>query len=506
MIVGIIHDCAPTEAAHRQRAYAEDADAFEVRLDLLSELTPETDLSPMFAHAPRPVIATCRAPWEGGNWRGSETERADLLQLAIAAGAAWVDVELTSEIELVRDLDETRLILSVHQFDGPTPEAETLLALAREAESRGADVFKAAFRANRLSDALLVREVCERAPIPSVVIAMGEAGLPSRIAYRALGCEWTYGLLSGSAPIAPGQIDVRTLRRRYRAHAHHSDTRLFGIAGRPIAHSRGLRYHNALFRADPELDALYLPLPTDDPGDLLRLARRLPLAGVSVTSPLKEVIAADLDDLTEAATATGSVNTITHDTDAGRLRGDNTDLPGAFDPLDAALGGPDAMRRRPALVLGAGGAARTVVTGLLQRGAYVFVLNRTHETAQTLAVELRAHGDESGGSVRAIRSLADVPAPVALIVNATTVGMTPHESLAPLDFAAAQDLGLRLTADLLVYDLIYAPAPTRFLAEASRLGHRTLDGRAMYERQAALQFDAWHTADGIPAVDPADEI
>ena len=505
VIVGVISDCSLSEAAKRQAEFAPLVDMFEVRLDRLTALDPEADLSTVFGKAPRPVIATCRHRAEGGNFRGDERDRLDLLQLAVAAGAAWVDLELLTELDLVRDPAETRLIRSVHQFDGATPSVDTLLSLARHAESTGADAFKFAFTARSIADCLVVRAACEHSPILAIGIAMGDLGVPTRIAYRALGSEWTYGPLPDEPGVAPGQVDVRTLRLRYRAHTLHPDNRWFGVLGNPVGHSRGVKLHNAAFRVMPGLDACYLPLlcGPDDIDGFWRFAHEFPLAGFSVTAPFKTDVIDGLDWVDPEAEAIGSVNTVVRD-DNGHYHGSNTDLPGAFESLTEMLGGDDGFGGRRALVLGAGGTGRMMAYGLAKLGVEVRVYNRTRERADELVEHIRSA--VPGATISATDTPAGDGSEISLLVNCTSVGMFPDVESSPLDFDQARRRGLKLAADTLVFDLIYNPAPTKFLRDAVAAGLRTLDGRPMYRRQAELQFSTWHDGAALPKPEELDEI
>ncbi len=524
MIVGVVADVSLAHAVVRMQEAAPFCDRFEVRLDLLRGLDPEANWAPLFAHAPRPVIATCRGPAEGGGFHGGPEEQRDWLQQAIAAGAQAVDLELLAEIDLQRDPAQVTLIRSVHQFEGEPPALGTLLALARHAADSGADVFKVAFPARGISDCLRVRELCEQAPLPCVAVALGELGVPSRIAYRALGSEWTYGPLPGAAPLAPGQVPVEQLRTRYQAHSLHPDTRFFGVLGNPVAHSRGVRVHNGAFALMPELEACYLPLLSEDVTEFWEFARKLPLSGFSVTAPHKQAVRAGLDRVTPAARVIGAVNTVWRD-EHGRYHGDNTDYAGAFEPLEERLpGGVHAFAGMRGLVLGAGGAARTVVAGLLARGAEVYVYNRTHARAEALVADMRAHaatgalaelvppGLRHDGSAEILSSnvfaLQQIDhgfsgLPFDILINATSAGMHPHEEETPFDLLHAVEQGFPLSDGAWVYDLVYVPAPTRFLKQAHQLGRNILDGRPMYRRQAELQFELWHNQE-LPSEETLD--
>jgi shikimate dehydrogenase len=194
-----------------------------------------------------------------------------------------------------------------------------------------------------------------------------------------------------------------------------------------------------------------------------------------VTIPHKERVVPLVDRLTEEAHATGAVNTITRE--GKRLVGHNTDVPGFRVALDRLVGKQKMPRH--AVVLGAGGGARAVVYGLLQRDVQrVYVVNRTIERAEGLRKAFGprvhpAHWNEVTGL------LGDV----GLLVNTTSLGMVGQPALA---------IDLRpLPADALVTDIVYTPLETALLAAARARGLRAVDGLGMLLHQAVPGFERW---------------
>lgn len=227
--------------------------------------------------------------------------------------------------------------------------------------------------------------------------------------------------------------------------------------------------HRAAYEA-LGLDAVYLAFDVvpERLADAIRGARALSIAQLSVSLPHKEAVIPLLDDVDETAQRIGAVNTIVRKD--GRLVGSNTDWLGAVRALE---------RERPlagarAVVLGAGGAARGVVYGLLQRRAQVVVLNRSLPKAEALAQALGAHGAGS------LEDLARHPCDV--LVNTTSVGLRAEES--PVAAAA-------IPAGALVMDAVYEPERTQLLRDAEARGARTLGGKWMLVLQAAEQLRLW---------------
>lgn len=257
--------------------------------------------------------------------------------------------------------------------------------------------------------------------------------------------------------------------------------RVAGIAGWPVAHSRSPRIHGFWLRRYG-IDAAYIPLPIA-PGcfpDAVRGLMASGFAGVNVTLPHKIAAFEACHEVDEAARIAGSANTLTFRN--GRVTGSTTDSFGFLESLkdndiDPASG--------PALVLGAGGAARAVVAALRGQGVPVTVCNRSAEPTAKLARDL--------GPLRVLpwRSRAEAVGDHALLVNATSLGMAHQPRLdLPLD---------RAGPGLVVADLVYVPLRTPLLAAAGARGLRTVDGLGMLLHQARPGFAAWFGVD--PKVD-----
>jgi shikimate dehydrogenase len=238
-------------------------------------------------------------------------------------------------------------------------------------------------------------------------------------------------------------------------------TTLAGVLGFPVRHSRSPAMMNAAF-AELGLDWHYLALPVP-PERFAETVRALPASGyraANVTIPHKLAAHDIADELSDAARAIGAVNTLTLHED-GRIAGDNTDAAGLLD----ALGEPTPST---ALVLGAGGAARAAVWALANAGARVTVWNRTPRKAKALAQEL---GVEA----------AERPGPAELLVNATSVGLHPEDSLD----------GLPLVNAGVVLELVYGDAPTPLARWAEERGARLVDGLEVLVRQGARSVALW---------------
>lgn len=253
---------------------------------------------------------------------------------------------------------------------------------------------------------------------------------------------------------------------------------LAGVMGWPVAHSLSPRLHG-FWLEHYGIDGAYVPLAVGpaDFADALRLLPRLGFAGVNVTVPHKEAALAAVDSVDAEARRVGAVNTVIVGAD-GTLIGRNTDGFGFLESLRAGVPGWSAGRG-PAVVIGAGGAARAISAALADGGApEVRVVNRTAARATALAEHI-------GGTVTALswEHRAAALADAALLVNATTLGMAGAPPL-ELDLAA-------LPAPAVVADIVYAPLETPLLAAAAARGNPTVDGLGMLLHQARPGFAAW---------------
>lgn len=250
-------------------------------------------------------------------------------------------------------------------------------------------------------------------------------------------------------------------------------TRLCGVILHPAGHTRSPAMHNAAFRA-LGIDAVYLAFDVlpEALGPALAGARALGVRQLAVSLPHKLAVMEHLDEVDATARRIGAVNTVT--VRDGRLMGDNTDWTGAVRALERET----ALAGREAVVLGAGGAARAVVYGLLERGARVRVLNRTAERAAALAREL---GADAGAGLEALGERD-----FDVLVNTTSVGLRSQDSPVPAD---------RIEAGTVVLDAVYDPPRTRLLQDAEARGARTVGGKWMLVHQAAEQLRLWSGRD-----------
>ena len=298
----------------------------------------------------------------------------------------------------------------------------------------------------------------------------------SRVLGPRAGAAFTFASFSDGTETAPGQVDVRTLRDLYRVEQLDQATRIFGVAGNPIAHSLSPLMHNTAFRRE-NVNAVMLPLKVRSLADLLTVVEELPLAGVAVTMPLKEEVLPYLANMDPLTARIGACNTLRTGAD-GKLYGFNTDVAGVVRPLEKRL----RLRGARIAVLGAGGAARAAVFGLVEQGAEVFIVNRTHENAVALARQAKA---------KSLKHEQFAKQHFDVLINSTPCGMKGNKQALPI---AENELNAGI-----VFDMVYNPLETPLLKLAHARGIPVVSGLEMFVQQGARQFEIWT---GKPAPEP----
>ena len=260
-------------------------------------------------------------------------------------------------------------------------------------------------------------------------------------------------------------------------------TRIVGVIGDPVEHSRSPQMHNAAF-AKAGLDYVYVPFHVrpDDLADAIAGFKAMNVVGINVTLPHKQAVIPHLTSISREAELIGAVNTLTFV--EGNIYGDNTDAPGVLRAL-AEDGNMSVPVGENIVVLGAGGAARAVVVAFALRGvASITIANRTVEKAVSLAEEM---DQKTGVSMRGM-GLADERLPMAvreskLLVNTATTSMDVTQPLLiSVDW---------LQPNTIVYDIVYTPPVTPLMQAATECGCQPLGGIGMLVHQGAIAFEKW---------------
>ena len=472
--------------------------------------------------SPLPSIVTIRSADEGGACSLGESERLALLARVAKASDAprMIDVEHAAlASDLARALMTAAVAPRADTGDAEPPPSPKVIASAHDFTGRPVDlmrrvaamqddplasIVKLAWMARSIRDNLEAFDLLSTRTKPLIALLMGEFGLMSRVLAPKFGGFLTFASDAEGSGTAPGQPSIRELRDLYRFGSIGPATRVFGVIGWPVAHSKSPSFHNARF-AEHGYDGVYLPLPVPGEWEHFKASigalvdhERLDFAGASVTIPHKEHLVRFVrergGEVDADAAWLGAANTLVvrplGTPDAQRLYATNTDMPAAVEVLSAALAG--ALGGARVAVLGAGGVARAVAGGLALAGATVVVFNRTRAKAEALATALSGRARANGGATRVVAGDErdfDCNAPSCerfhAFVNCTPLGMEggpdPKGSAMP-DDAFLDD-------SVVVMDTVYAPKETPFLREARARGAVTVDGEAMFLKQAELQSE-----------------
>ncbi len=467
------------ELLQRAEALYRDNPFLEFRLDYIAKpLGALPKLKAFLAEHPEvTAIATCRREANGGKFAGTNAAQLEVLQKAAASGFHLVDVELqTAEKVKPQELDKLRqsgaaLILSYHDF----MTTKDLDGIFERMHSHEAEFIKIVSTARHLTDNVAMVRFLERARDKANVvgICMGEQGIISRILGPRSGSIFTFASVTSGEETAPGQISARTLLDLYRVDQLDLATKVYGVAGNPVAHSLSPAMLNAAFRRE-RVNSVYVPLQTSGIRDLLTLIREVPLGGLSVTMPFKQEILKHLQKTDPMSERIGACNTVIRSQD-GKLYGFNTDVAAVVRPLEKRL----ALKDAKILVIGAGGAARAAVFGLQEKGAEIFILNRTVPTAQKLAREAKA---------KAVKREQMAKSSFDVIINATPVGMrgVGKQKAGPQSPLEPNEINARL-----VFDLVYNPIDTPLIRAAREKGIPVITGVEMFVHQGARQFEIW---------------
>ncbi len=500
--------CAETaeEMIAKIRKAEEFADVIEVRFDCLRRDQIERlkfEISNLKFQIP--FLATFRSHEQGGNSDATLNERRTFWQMN--QGKFWGG---DFEVDVLNDSQGwTNRIVSNHDFDGVSSDLDLIYKRMAATE---AEIIKIAVTANNIVDCLPVWKLFDFARIEGkqiIPIAMGDAGMWTRILGPAHGAFMTYASLETGNETAPGQITAKDLIETYRVKDLDENTQVFGVIGDPISQSLSTYMHNPAFAA-ASVNAVFIPFLVKDIGQFIaRMVKpetrevELNFGGFSVTMPHKQSIIRHLDAIDPTAEKIGAVNTIK--IEDGKLTGCNTDAHGFITPLKAKFGDLKGVR---VAVFGAGGAARACVFALKQDGADVTVFARNPIKGNALADEFGVRFSEISNFKSEITNLgSEVPgfksqisnlksqitdqgsefpgAEFDILVDTTPLGMKgalENDSL----FIADQLDGLKF-----VYDLVTKPTDTPLIREAKKAGIPAIGGLEMLVAQGVKQFEIW---------------
>jgi len=469
--------------------YRKNADIAELRVDCLD---PDERLYirrfPELAGLP--VILTIRRDIDGGYFSGGEGARVKLLANGLAYAKAdsrynyaYVDIEEDFDVPSLEEAARTfgtRIIRSFHDLNGVISDIPSKM---KSMQRSGDEIIKVALAAKSTKDVLNVFEASKTVTAQDkIVICMGHYGIYSRILAERFGSFLTYSSALGEVEVAggPGQMDVRELSEMYRFGKISKKTKVYGIVGYPLKASVSPWFFNTVFGLE-NTDSVYVPFPADSIKDLLELAQKLEVMGLSITVPYKELVIPFLAKRSAAVQSIGACNTL-YRSDDGWI-GENTDCTGFSTSLLGFLNKKN-LKHIKITVIGAGGVARSVASEIHRLGGKALIINRTVHKARNLAMKYnfrwgglpQNEGDSQG--LEQIYKYNDI------IIQTSSVGMEGYEAKDPLEHYT-------FNGKERVMDLIYTPAVTPFLKRAMAAGCKTINGYDMVIRQACLQYTSF---------------
>ena len=451
-------------------AFKEGADIVECRLDHLGGLTRKTIAEVRLAIL-GPTIATLRSRGEGGNSGLSDTRRRQMLRAVLESDFEYVDLELDSDRRLLKEVRQeawdSETIVSTH-LTKPVSK-QIIVRRLKEAHAVG-DIAKVAMPCEHASHALMLASIgmsLSRRGMRYVIIGMGDQGQLTRVFADTIGSELVYSCLPGREA-APGQLEVA-----FQSKLLHGKRTVFGLIGHPVSHSVSRPMQEAAMK---ELGMLGAYLPLDfEPGTLskrsLNTVKALGFKGLNVTIPHKGSAFDLCDRMGEYAKETGAVNTIRFE--GSSLVGENTDVNG----FSRLIGGKTYITKDTrTLVIGAGGAARSIMYVLSQRGAKMTVIDIDKKRARRLAASFNARTDS-------VKKVLNHGGPFDIVVNCSPVGMrgVPGNPVKARVF----------NPNSVFFDIIFNPPVTEAMRTAEASGARSYGGLEMLVQQGAESFRLW---------------
>jgi 3-dehydroquinate dehydratase/shikimate dehydrogenase len=317
---------------------------------------------------------------------------------------------------------------------------------------------------------------------------MGIFGLNTRVLAEKLGSFLSYTTETGNPEIlpgAPGMINPRDLVEKYRFRDINSKTDIYGVVGFPLTTTFSPQIYNTVFSRE-KINAVYIPFPAQSLNYFLELADTLNIKGAAVTIPYKEEIINHLGNISDSVRVSGACNTIKAlGVPAKSIPGEivskvwggtNTDTLGFSESLLGFLGKKH-LRGQKITVIGAGGAARAIVSEISRLKGKCLILNRNAVRARELALNYGyAWGGLDSQSLDSMERYSDI------IIQTTPVGTSPNTSADPFEL-------YHFNGHETVMDIIYNPIETTFLKRAMMTGCRVLNGMDMLFRQAKYQYE-----------------
>lgn len=448
------------EAIKDMKKASKIADVVELRLDFIKNIN-EKNLKKLLSKKTKKIIVTDRK------------KRTNLLKEAIKLKADFIDLDISigekTIKKIIQNKNKTKIIVSFHNFK--KTNKKEIIKKYNKIKRLKPDIIKIVTFANSINDNIIIFNPIKKAKKENkkiIALCMGEKGEISRILSPIFGALLTFGSLKEGKESAPGQITARTLKNIYRIDKL-KNPKIFGLVGNPIKHSKGFIIHNTSFKK-LRLNSIYVNFLVDNLKQFIKEYKSI-ISGLSITIPFKREIMKHLNKIDPIAKKIGAVNTVINKN--GRLIGYNTDMIGAIKAIEAKAN----IRNKKVLMIGAGGVARAIGYGIIQKKGKLTILNRTLNKAKKLAKELKCNS----GSLTQLKNQKNID----IIINATSIGMFPNINKTPIKKEILKKI---ISKKAVVFDSVYNPRNTKLLKEAKKLDCNIVSGYDMFINQAKEQF------------------
>lgn len=452
-----------------------DAGLYEFRIDKFSfsDINLIKQLQQLAGH---PVIFTLRSIAQGGAYEGNEEDYFQRIRQLISLEPDYLDLEANFSAEFFEEMaqtsSKTKIICSWHDFK-ETPR--NLQYIYDTMQKKPAQLYKLATMANSSLDALrMLSFIKENADQGNsfIGICMGEHGQLTRILGSIFGNTITYVASDANHATAPGQLDLATLISVYNFKKLNKNTKVFGLIGDPVRHSRSFLVHNATMK-ELELNAVYVKMRViqEELAEFFVLAKNIGFKGLSVTMPLKEKILDFVKFQQPEVQSIGAANTLLFS--LNDISGFNTDGIAVSELIENKMH----IKNKKIVILGAGGAAKAIAYALHQHGAKLIFLNRTLAKAKELATIYGGKSDTLDAFPEISKEGYDV------LINCTSIGMGKDKNC-PISPEW-------LLTNRLVVDIVSLPKETILLQEAKKRECDIIYGYEMFILQAVKQFKIW---------------
>ena len=441
-------------------------DLIEFRIDCFANRN-KWELEILLKECTFPFIFTLRDRSQGGSYLGDERKRIEEIRQLASLKPQYFDLESHLPLNIIQELreeyPEIKWIISYHQFEKRPSDLNEIFNVIKKIPG---DLYKIVLQGCNTLDALKMLKLIKLSEHPLIGISMGEEGQISRILGEIFGSPLTYVCHEEDENNELGQLSANQLFCIYRSSIYNKNTEIYGLIGDPVTTSISHQTHNAFFY-QKQINAIYVRMRIQDfqLGEFFQLAKELNIRGLSVTMPLKEKVIPYIDVLEPSAQNILAVNTVKIWND--KIYGFNTDGVGALDAVEKFC----LLRNKSILILGIGGAAKAIIYEALNRGAIVFLYNRTFKKAK----DLKERYLKIGKQVEVLKNLEAFD--YDILINCTSVDN-------PID---PEDV-LR---EKIVMDIKTFPFKNPFTESAKKKNCRVVYGYEMFINQALGQFKIW---------------